>query len=74
MEAEEHFSGIQGKIQSASLAAGDIEAAEALMSMTKHRITLTDRFRPLTPSSEGSEDCCAPLGSAGLRDSSLVSV
>lgn len=70
MELEKHFSGIQ----SASLAAGDIEAAEALMSMTKHCQSLTDRFRPLTPSSEGSEDYCALLGSAGLRDSSLVSV
>lgn len=70
MEAEEHFSGIQ----SVPLAAGDLEAAEALMSMTKHRVTLTDRFRPLTPSSEVPEDCCAPLGSAALRDSSLVSV
>lgn len=56
------------------LAAGDMEAAEALMSMTKHCQSLTDRFRPLTPSSEGSEDYCAPLWSAGLQDSSLVSV
>lgn len=70
MEVEEHFSGIQ----SVSLAADDMEAAEALMSMTKHCQSLTDRFRPLTPSSEGSEDYCAPLGSAGLRNSSLVSV
>lgn len=70
MEVEECFSGIQ----SVSLAAGDIEAAEALMSMTKHCQTLTDRFRPLTPSPEGSEDYCALLGTAGLRDSSLVSV
>lgn len=73
MEAEELYSGIQGKFQSASLGAGDIEAVEALMSMTKRRKTLSDRFRPLTPSSDGSEEYCVPLGSAGLQDSSLVS-
>lgn len=67
MKVEERFSGIQ----SMCLAAGDMEAAEALMSMTKHCQSLTDRFRPLTPSSEGSEDYCAP---AALQDSSLVSV
>lgn len=71
MEAEEHFSGIQENFQPVSLAASDMEAAEALMSMTKHCKALVDRVRPMTPS---SEDYCAPLGSAGLRDSSLVSV
>lgn len=70
MEVEELFSGIRSE----SLAVGDMEAAEALMSMTKNCQSLTDRFRPLTPSSEGSEDYCARLGFVGLRDSSLVSV
>lgn len=76
MEVEELYSGIQGEFQPAPLGAGDMEAVEALMSMTKHWKTLSFRFRhsrPLTPSSDCSEDDSAPLGSTLLQESPLVS-
>lgn len=76
MEIEELYSHIQGKLQPAPMGAGDMEAVEALMSMTKHWKTRSFRlrnFRPLTPSSECSEDDSVPPASTVLQDSSLVS-
>lgn len=67
---------IQGDFQPAPLGAGDMEAVEALMSMTKHWKTRSFRlrhFRPLTPSSDCSEDDSVHFGSTVLRDSPLVS-
>ncbi|XP_071325349.1 Krueppel-like factor 10 isoform X2 [Trachinotus anak] len=51
------------------MGAGDMEAVEALMSMTKHWKTRS--FRPLTPSSDCSEYDSAPPASAVLQDSPL---
>ncbi|XP_037641537.1 Krueppel-like factor 10 isoform X1 [Sebastes umbrosus] len=65
---------IQGDFQPAPLGAGDMEAVEALMSMTKHWKTRSFRlrhFRPLTPSSDCSEDDSVHFGSTVLRDSPL---
>lgn len=65
---------MQGKFQPAPLAEGDMEAVEALMSMTKHWKTRNFRprlFRPLTPSSDCSEDDSVPFGSTVLQDSPL---
>lgn len=76
MEVEELCSGIQNKFQPALLGAGDMEAVEALMSMTKHCKTWSSRFkhsRPLTPSSDCSEEDSAHLGSCVLQESLLVS-
>lgn len=76
MEVEELYSGIQKKIHPALLGAGDMEAVEALMSMTKHCKTRSSRFkhsRPLTPSSDCSEEDSAHLGSCVLQESPLVS-
>uniref|UniRef100_A0A8C2ZL35 C2H2-type domain-containing protein n=1 Tax=Cyclopterus lumpus TaxID=8103 RepID=A0A8C2ZL35_CYCLU len=70
MEVEELHADIQGEFQLAPLGAGDMEAVEALMSMTKHWKTRGFRhFRPLTPSSDCSEDDSVPFGYAALRDS-----
>ncbi|KAM9352871.1 Krueppel-like factor 10 [Symphorus nematophorus] len=72
MEVEELYSDTQGEFQPAPLGAGDMEAVEALMSMTKHWKTQSFRFRhsrPLTPSSDCSEDDSAPLGSTVLQES-----
>ncbi|XP_008290554.1 Krueppel-like factor 10 [Stegastes partitus] len=69
MEVEEHhsdISDIQGEFQPAPMGAGDMEAVKALMSMTKHWKTRNFRlqhFRPLTPSSDCSEDDSVPVGS-----------
>ncbi|XP_044065160.1 Krueppel-like factor 10 isoform X2 [Siniperca chuatsi] len=74
MEVEELYSDIQGEFQPASLGAGDMEAVEALMSMTRHWKTRSFRlrhFRPLTPSSDYSEDDSVPLGSTVQQDSPL---
>ncbi|XP_070768020.1 Krueppel-like factor 10 [Enoplosus armatus] len=74
MEVEELYPDVQGEIQPAPLGAGDMEAVEALMSMTKHWKTRSFRlrhFRPLTPSSDCSEDDSAPLGSTVLQGSPL---
>ncbi|XP_054477192.1 Krueppel-like factor 10 [Anoplopoma fimbria] len=68
MEVEE----LQGEFQPAPLGAPEVEAVEALMSMTKHWKTRGFRLRhvrPLTPSSDCSEDDSVPFGSAVLRDS-----
>ncbi|XP_075952600.1 Krueppel-like factor 10 isoform X2 [Anarhichas minor] len=72
MEVEELHSDIQSEFQPAPLGAGDMEAVEVLMSMTKHWETRGFRVRhcrPLTPSSDCSEDDSVPFGSAALRNS-----
>ncbi|XP_076593145.1 Krueppel-like factor 10 [Chaetodon auriga] len=74
MEVEELCSDIQGEFQPAHLGAGDMEAVEALMSMTKHWKTQSFRLRhsrPLTPSSDCSEDESAPLVSTVSQESPL---
>ncbi|XP_040900041.1 Krueppel-like factor 10 [Toxotes jaculatrix] len=72
MEIEELRSNIHSEFQ--PMGAGDMEAVEALMSMTKHWKTRSFRlghFRPLTPSSDCSEDDSGPPGSAVPQDSPL---
>nr|XP_046255882.1 Krueppel-like factor 10 isoform X2 [Scatophagus argus] len=74
MKVEELCSDIQGAFQPAPMGAVDMEAVEALMSMTEHWKTLNLKFRhprPLTPSSDCSEDDSAPLGSAVPQESPL---
>ncbi len=76
MKLEELGSDIQAEFRPAPLGAGDMEAVEALMSMTKHwktRGLQLKHFRPLTPSSDYSEDDSSTLGSTVLQDSPLVS-
>ncbi|XP_076009929.1 Krueppel-like factor 10 [Genypterus blacodes] len=71
MEVEELFSDIQGEFQPSPLGAGEMEAVEALMSMSEYWKTrrLGQRyFRPLTPSSDCSED---DSRSAALHNSPL---
>lgn len=70
MQVEEHHS----KSQLAQMRAGDMEAVEALMSMTKHWKTRNFRlgpFRPLTPSSDCSEDDSVINTPAVRQDSTL---
>lgn len=58
------------------LSIGDMEAVEALMSMMKHSDTQSfgvKRPRPLTPSSDCSEDESAPTGAVAMQESPLVS-
>lgn len=58
------------------LSIGDMEAVEALMSMMKHSDTQSfgvKRPRPLTPSSDCSEDEPAPTGAVAMQESPLVS-
>lgn len=58
------------------LSIGDMEAVEALMSMMKHSDTQSfgvKRPRPLTPSSDCSEDESAPSGAVAMQESPLVS-
>lgn len=75
MKSEEHhcdISDIQGEFQSAHMGAGDIEAVRVLMSMTKHcksRNFRLRRFRPLSPSSDSSEDDLVTTSTAVLQDS-----
>lgn len=72
MEVEELHSDMQGEFQPSPLGEGDMEAVEALMSMTKHWKTRSFKlrhFRPLTPSSDCSEDDSVPFGSTVLQDS-----
>lgn len=75
MEVDELGSRNLGDFQHASLGACDMEAVEALMSMTKHCKSQSLRFkphRPLTPSSDYLEEDSAP-GSSVLQESPLVS-
>lgn len=68
------MSDLQGELQPTPMGAGDMEAVEALMSMTKHWKTRPFRlrhFRPLTPSSDCSEDDSVSAGSVLLHDSLL---
>lgn len=68
-------SDIQGEFQRAPLGAGDMEAVEALMSLTNHRKAQSFKFkhpRPLTPSSDCSEDDSAHLGFNVLQEAPLV--
>ncbi|XP_058502847.1 Krueppel-like factor 10 isoform X1 [Solea solea] len=70
MDTEE----LQRNLQPASMVEEDMDAVEALMSMTKHWKTRSFRLRqvrPLTPSSDCSGDDCASPGSASLQDSTL---
>ncbi|GAA6217558.1 Krueppel-like factor 10 [Lates japonicus] len=74
MDIEELHSDIQSEFQHVSMGAGDMEAVEALMSMTKHWKSRSFRLRhlrPLTPSSDCSEDDSAPPGTAVLQDHPL---
>ncbi|TKS81647.1 Krueppel-like factor 10 [Collichthys lucidus] len=74
MGVEELFSDMRGEFQPAPLGAGDMEAVEALVSMTKHWKTHSFKLRhsrPLTPSSDCSEDDSAPIGTTVLQDSPL---
>lgn len=76
MEVEELYSDIHREFQPAPLCGGDMEAVEALVSMTKHWKTQNFRFRhsrPLTPPSDISEDDSAPLGYTVPQESPLVS-
>lgn len=60
---------------SVCLGVGDMEAVEALMSMMKHGNTPSFRVRhprPLTPSSDCSDDDSAPVGTVAMQDSPLV--
>ncbi|KAI3361486.1 hypothetical protein L3Q82_013628, partial [Scortum barcoo] len=72
MKVEEPRSDTRAAFLHAPLGAGDMEAVEALMSMTKQwrtRGLQLRHFRPLTPSSDYSEDDSAPLGSTVPQDS-----
>lgn len=74
MDIGELYSDLQGEFQPAPFGVCDMEAAEALMSMTKHWKTLSFKFRhcrPLTPSSDSSEDDPVPPGSTVLQESPL---
>ncbi len=76
MEVKEHDLSCEGESQSAPLGAGDMEAVEALMSMTNHWKTQSSKFkhpRPLTPSSECSEDDSSHFGFTVLQETPLVS-
>lgn len=75
MEIDELGSRELGEFFHASLGACDMEAVEALMSMTKHCNPQSLRFiphRPLTPSSDYLEEDSAP-GSSVLQESPPVS-
>ncbi|KAM8868883.1 Krueppel-like factor 10 isoform 2-T4 [Spinachia spinachia] len=72
MDVKEFHSDLWGEFQKALSDAGDMEAVKALMSMTGHWRTRGFRLshcRPLTPSSDCSEDDDVSFGSATLRDS-----
>lgn len=77
MEVEEQTLGTLDAPLSVRLSVGDMEAVEALMSMMKHSNTQSFRVkhpRPLTPSSDCSEDESAPTGAVAMQESLLVSV
>uniref|UniRef100_A0A3P9DH72 Krueppel-like factor 10 n=1 Tax=Maylandia zebra TaxID=106582 RepID=A0A3P9DH72_9CICH len=75
MKSEEHhcnISDVQGESQPTDMGAGDMEAVRALMSMTKHwksRNFRVRHYRPLSPSSDSSEDDQVTTSSAVLQDS-----
>ncbi|XP_034466031.1 Krueppel-like factor 10 isoform X1 [Hippoglossus hippoglossus] len=74
MEVEELQSDIQSDLQPAAMGAGDMEAVEALMSMNNHWKTRRfglRHFRPLTPSSDCSEEESAPPESTVVQESPL---
>ncbi|XP_069393463.1 Krueppel-like factor 10 isoform X2 [Paralichthys olivaceus] len=74
MEVEALHSDIQSDLQSAPMGAGDMEAVEALMAMTNHWKTRSlglRHFRPLTPSSDCSEDDSAPPESTVTQESPM---
>lgn len=76
MEVEERTLGTVDASLSVGLSVGDMEAVEALMSMMKHTNTPSFRVkhpRPLTPSSDCSEDESAPTGAVAMQESPLVS-
>lgn len=75
MEVEARASGNLGAPPSVGLGVGDMEAVEALMSMMTHSNTLSFRTRhprPLTPSSDCSEDESATIGAVAMQESLLV--
>lgn len=78
MKSEEHhcnISDVQGESQPTDMGAGDMEAVRALMSMTKHwksRNFRVRHYRPLSPSSDYSEDDQVTTSSAVLQDSLFV--
>ncbi|XP_069028096.1 Krueppel-like factor 10 [Embiotoca jacksoni] len=69
MAAAEHLSDIQCELLPAVMAAGDLEAVEVLVSMTKQWKTRS--FRPLTPPSDCIEDESELTGSVRPQDSAL---
>eukprot|EP00066_Takifugu_rubripes_P003382 XP_003965910.1 PREDICTED: Krueppel-like factor 10 [Takifugu rubripes] len=74
MEVEARASGNLGAPPSVGLGVGDMEAVEALMSMMTHSSTLSFRARhprPLTPSSDCSEDDSATIGAVAMQESLL---
>ncbi|XP_029958799.1 Krueppel-like factor 10 [Salarias fasciatus] len=77
MEAEEQrsaMSDVHRELKAASMAAGDMEAAEALISMKKpwkSGNVKSGHFRPLTPSSDCSEDDLVAPSSVLLQYSPL---
>lgn len=65
---------IQPEFQPDLMGVGDLSAVEALISMSEHWKTRNfkpKQPRPLTPSSECSEDDSVPSGSSALHDSSF---
>lgn len=75
MEVEAQASGNLGAPPSVGLVVGDMEAVEALMSMMTHSSTLSFRARhprPLTPSSDCSEDDSATIGAVAMQEPLLV--
>lgn len=72
---EERARGTLGASLSAGLGVGDMEAVEALVSMMTHGNTPSFRVRhprPLTPTSDCSEDDSAPIGAVAMQESPLV--
>lgn len=76
MDFEEFHSDIRGEYQPAPLGVSDIEAVEALVSMTKQWKTTSSRskhLRPLSPSSDCSEDDSSPRRFNVQQETLLVS-
>lgn len=75
MEVKEETLGTVDASPSVGWNVGDMEAVEALMSMMKHSNGQSFRLkhpRPLTPSTDCSEDESAPTGAVVMQES-LVS-